>query len=235
MPSHDVVSREEWLAARKAHLAKEKEFTHARDELSRQRRALPWVKVEADYLFEGPAGKESLLDLFDGSEQLLVYHFMYGPDWEEGCPSCSFWADNFDGLSIHLGHRDISMVAISNAPLAALEAYKRRMGWDFKWVSSLGSGFNRDFQVTFDAADVEKGAVYYNYETRGFPSSEGPGASAFIRDEAGAVYHTYSCYSRGLDMLNAAYHWMDIAPKGRDEEGLPHSMAWLRRRDQYED
>jgi predicted dithiol-disulfide oxidoreductase (DUF899 family) len=159
---------------------------------------------------------------------------MYGPDWEEGCPSCSFWADNFNGLSIHLDHRDISMVAISNAPLAALDAYRRRMGWDFKWVSSLGNGFNRDFQVTFDPEDVERGSVYYNYETRGFPSSEGPGASAFVRDEAGGVFHTYSCYSRGLDMLNAAYHWMDIAPKGRDEAGLPHSMAWLRRRDQYE-
>lgn len=235
MPNHPVVSQEQWLEARKAHLKKEKEFTRLRDELSRERRELPWVKVEKDYAFESAAGKQSLLELFDGRSQLLVYHFMYGPDWEEGCPSCSFWADNFSGLDVHLAHRDLTMVAISNAPLKNLSAYKKRMGWDFNWVSSLGSDFNRDYQVTFDAKDVEKGELYYNYETRGFPSEEGPGASAFVRDDDGNVYHTYSCYSRGLDMLNAAYHWMDIAPKGRDEDALPYSMAWLKRRDQYED
>ena len=235
MPAHKIVSQEEWVEARRAHLQREKEFTRLRDQLSRERRELPWVKIEKDYVFQTLEGKKSLIDLFDGKNQLLVYHFMYGPDWDEGCPSCSFWADNFTGLGVHFAHRDISFVAISNAEPKVLEAYKKRMGWEFTWVSSLGSDFNRDFQVSFDPKDVEKGTLYYNYETRGFPSEEGPGASAFIRDEAGNVYHTYSTYSRGLDMLNAAYHWMDIAPKGRDEGGLPFSMAWLRRRDQYED
>jgi predicted dithiol-disulfide oxidoreductase (DUF899 family) len=176
-----------------------------------------------------------LADLFDGRGQLIVYHFMFGPDWEEGCPSCSFWADNFNGIIVHLNHRDITMIAVSNAPLARLEAYKQRMGWDFKWVSSLGSDFNRDFQVSFSPEEVERGELYYNYETRGFPSEEAPGVSVFVRDASGGVFHSYSCYSRGLDMLNGAYHYMDLVPKGRDEEGLPYSMAWLERRDQYAD
>ena len=233
MPAHKVVSQEEWVDARKAHLAKEKEFTRLRDELSQQRRDLPWVKVEKDYVFEGPDGKQSLADLFDGRSQLIVQHFMYGPDWEEGCPSCSFWADGYNGFITHLEHRDITMVVASNAPLSSLDAYKKRMNWSFKWVSSMGSDFNRDFQVTFTPEEVEKGELYYNYRIGRFPSQEGPGASAFYRDDDGAVYHTYSCYSRGLDMLNAAYHYMDIAPKGRDEGGLPYSMAWLKRHDQY--
>jgi len=235
MPEHNVVSREKWLVARKEHLANEKEFTRLRDELSRLRRELPWVKVEKRYEFETSSGTESLQDLFAGRSQLLVYHFMYGADWEEGCPSCSFWADNFSGVDVHLAHRDMTLVVISNAPLAALDAYKKRMGWSFKWVSSLGSDFNPDYHVSFDAKKAEAGELYYNYETRGFPSEEGPGASAFIRGDDGSVYHTYSTYARGLDMLNGAYHWMDIAPKGRDEDALPHSMAWLRRHDQYED
>ncbi len=235
MSQPQIVSREEWLRARLAHLAKEKEFTRLRDELSRQRRQLPWVRVDKPYVFESPLGQESLADLFQGRSQLIVYHFMYGPDWEEGCPSCSFWADNFNGTIVHLNHRDITMIAVSNAPLAQLEAYKKRMGWDFKWVSSLGSDFNRDFQVSFTPGEVERGELYYNYEIRGFPSEEAPGVSVFVRDAAGEVYHSYSCYSRGLDMLNGAYHLMDIVPKGRDEEGLPYSMAWLERHDQYED
>lgn len=235
MTSHNVVSREEWLAARQAHLVREKEFTRLRDELSAARRQLPWVRVDEDYVFDGPDGKESLSDLFAGKHQLIVYHFMYGPDWDEGCPSCSFWADNFNGFGVHLQHRDISMVAISKAPLAKLYDYRTRMGWSFKWLSSLENDFNRDYHVSFTPEEVEHGEMYYNYSKTRFPSSEGPGISVFYRDDDGTVYHTYSCYARGLDMLNAAYHYMDLAPKGRDEAELPYSMAWLRRHDQYED
>jgi predicted dithiol-disulfide oxidoreductase (DUF899 family) len=228
---HKVVSREEWLAVRKSFLVKEKEFTRARDELSRQRRELPWVEVEKSYAFDGPDGKVSLPDLFAGKSQLLVYHFMFGPDWGEGCPSCSFWADNYNGIVVHLANRDVSLVAISRAPLEKLEAYKRRMGWGFKWVSSLNNDFNRDFHVSF-TPEEQKTAVY-NYEARGFGSSEAPGASVFAKDEAGRVFHTYSCYARGLDMLNGAYHLLDLVPKGRDEDSLPYPMAWVRRHDKY--
>lgn len=230
---HQVVSREAWLAARKALLAKEKAFTKARDQLSRERRELPWEKVDKTYVFDGPNGKETLSDLFAGRQQLLVYHFMFGPDWAEGCPSCSFWADNYNGVVVHLKHRDVSLVAISRAPLEKLEAYKRRMGWSFKWVSSYGNDFNRDYQVSF-TPEEQKTAVY-NYEARGFGSSEAPGISVFAKDEAGSIFHTYSCYARGLDMLNGAYHLLDLVPKGRDEQGLPHPMAWVRRHDKYED
>ena len=235
MPQHKVVSKEEWLEARKAHLKAEKEFTRARDRLSAERRALPWVKVEKEYVFEGPKGKETLADLFDGRSQLLVQHFMYGPDWDEGCPSCSFWADSFDGFIVHLAHRDVTMVAVSRGPLDRLDAYKKRMGWRFKWVSSLGTDFNQDFDVTFTPEELEKGEMYYNYEMRGFPSEEAPGVSVFTKDDAGDVFHTYSCYARGLDMLNGAYHYLDLVPKGRDEDALPYGMAWLRRHDQYDD
>ena len=234
MRDHEVVSGNKWLAARRELLAKEKEFTRLRDELSRARRDLPWQKVEKDYVFDGPNGKESLADLFDDCSQLIVYHFMYGPTWEEGCPSCSFWADNFNGIGIHLRHRDISLIAVSRAPLTILDAYKKRMGWNFKWVSSLGSDFNFDFHVSFTPDQVKKGEMNYNYEIRKFPSEEGPGISVFYKNEQGELFHTYSCFARGLDMLNGAYHYMDIAPKGRDEDGLPYSMAWLRRHDQYD-
>jgi predicted dithiol-disulfide oxidoreductase (DUF899 family) len=233
MPPHRVVTRDEWLAARREHLAKEKEFTRLRDELSAARRDLPWVKVDQDYIFDGPNGKERLSDLFEGRHQLIVYHFMYGPDWEEGCPSCSFWADSYDRFIVHLNHRDISMVAISNSSTENLDAYRRRMGWSFKWLSSLENDFNRDYHVSFTPEEMDKGEMVYNYRKTSFPSSEGPGLSVFYREDDGSVYHTYSCYSRGLDMLNAAYHHMDLVPKGRDEGGLPHSMAWLRRHDQY--
>lgn len=235
MSTHKIVSQEEWLEARKAHLIKEKAFTRQRDQLSRERRELPWVKVEKDYVFQGPNGAESLSDLFDGRSQLLVQHFMYGPDWEEGCPSCSFWADSYDGFIVHLAQRDVTMVAVSRAPLEKLKAYKRRMGWSFKWVSSLGSDFNRDFGVSFTPAEMEKGEMTYNYETRGFPADEAPGASVFAKNDAGEIFHTYSCYARGLDMLNGAYHYLDLVPKGRDEDDLPYSMAWVRRHDEYED
>lgn len=235
MQDNKVVSGDEWLHARKELLAKEKEFTRLRDQLSQARRALPWRKIDKEYFFDSAAGKQTLGDLFDGRSQLIVYHFMYGPDWSEGCPSCSFWADNFNGIDIHLGHRDITMLAVSRAPLKTLDAYKKRMGWSFKWVSSLDTGFNFDFDVSFTPDEMEKGEINYNYENRKFPSEEAPGISVFYKDAQGDVFHTYSCFSRGLDMLNGAYHYMDLAPKGRDEDDLQYSMAWLHRRDQYAD
>ncbi len=235
MQAHPVVSREEWLSARKEHLAKEKEFTRLRDQLSQSRRELPWVKIEKEYQFHSSQGEETLSDLFEGRSQLIVYHFMYGSEWEEGCPSCSFWADNFNGTSIHLNHRDITLIAVSRAKLETLEAYRQRMGWNFKWVSSFGSDFNADFHVSFTPEEMEKGEMFYNFRVGQFPSDEAPGISVFYKNEQGETFHTYSCYSRGLDMMNGAYHFMDLAPKGRDEDSLPYTMAWLRRRDQYED
>ncbi len=235
MRYHKAVSREEWLVARKEHLAREKEFTRLRDQLSQARRELPWVLVEKEYWFEGPQGKESLANLFEGQSQLIVYHFMYGPDWSEGCPSCSFWADNFNGIVIHLNHRDINLVAVSRAPWKKLQAYKERMGWSFKWVSSLGSDFNVDYHVSFTPDEMQQGKVFYNYRIGKFPSDEAPGISVFYKNERGELFHTYSCYARGLDMLNGAYHYMDLVPKGRDEDALPYAMAWLRRHDQYDD
>lgn len=229
---HKIVSEAEWFAARKSFLTKEKEFTQLREELARQRRELPWVKVEKAYMFDGPDGKESLSDLFAGRGQLVVNHFMFGPDWNEGCPSCSFWADTYNGIVVHLEHRDASFVAVSRAPLEKLEAYKKRMGWSFKWVSSLHTDFNRDYHVSF-TPEEQKTAVY-NYAAAGFGSSEAPGVSVFVRDGAGNVFHTYSCYARGLDMLNGAYQLLDILPKGRDEQGLSYPMAWVRRHDKYE-
>lgn len=235
MQERNIVSREEWIEARKAHLAKEKAFTRLRDELSAERRALPWVKIDKEYVFNGPAGKETLADLFDGRSQLLIQHFMLGPDWEEGCPSCSFWADGYDGFVVHLAHRDVTMVSVSRAPLENIEAYRNRMGWNFKWVSSFDTDFNRDFNVSFTREEMAKGEMFYNYRTTSFPADEAPGASVFYKDDAGDVFHTYSCYGRGLDILNGAYNYLDLVPKGRDEDGLPYTMAWLRRHDQYED
>lgn len=234
MRKNKIVSKEEWIVTRKEHLGKEKEFTRLRDELSKERRELPWVKVDKEYIFNSSSGKETLSDLFEGKSQLIIYHFMYGPEWEEGCPSCSFWADNFNGINVHLNHRDINLVCVSRAPTRELEAYKKRMGWSFKWLSSLDSDFNYDYQVSFTPEEMEKGEVYYNYKNGSFPSEEAPGISVFYKDEFGEIFHTYSCYSRGLDMLNGAYHYMDLVPKGRDEDELPYTMAWLCRKDQYE-
>lgn len=231
---HAIVSQNEWLAARKALLAKEKEFTRARDQLSEARRALPWLKVEKNYVFEGSNGRETLFDLFDGKSQLIVYHFMLGPGWVQGCPSCSFLADHFDGAVIHLAQRDVTFVAVSRAPFAEIEAYKKRMGWKFKWVSSFGNDFNRDFHVSFTKDEMAKDAEY-NYTVDKIPSEELPGLSAFIRDENGKVFHTYSSYARGLDTLVGTYNFLDMAPKGRDEGALPWTMAWVRRHDEYED
>lgn len=236
MKSNPVVSRDAWLEARQAYLAQEKEFTRLRDELSQQRRDLPWVSVDKEYIFHGPSGPESLADLFDGRSQLLIYHFMYGPDWGEGCPSCSFWADHFDSMMVHLNHRDVTMLAISRAPLEELEAYKQRMGWRFKWVSSCETDFNYDYHVSFTPEEMESGDMFYNYQVgRRFPASEAPGLSVFYKDETGAIFHTYSCYARGLDTLNSTYHHLDLVPKGRDEAELPYPMAWVRRHDSYED
>jgi len=234
MSGHKVVSREAWLAARKEHLAQEKAFTRQRDELSQARRDLPWVKVEEDYVFDSLDGPQSLGALFGDKSQLIVQHFMYGPDWEEGCPSCSFWADGFDGFVVHLAHRDVTMIAVSRAPVPVLEAYKKRMGWHFDWVSSLGNNFNQDYGVTFSEEEIAAGQVNYNYKMRSFPVGEAPGISVFYKDETGDIFHTYSCYSRGLDMMNAAYHYLDLVPKGRDEDDDPYGMAWLKRHDQYE-
>ncbi|MDH3660406.1 MAG: DUF899 domain-containing protein [Alphaproteobacteria bacterium] len=230
-----IATREEWLKARLDLLEQEKAFTRQRDQLNRKRRELPMVAVDKDYVFEGPDGKETLADLFGPCSQLIVQHFMYGKGWSEGCPSCSFWADGFDGTTIHMRHRDASFVAASNAPLDEIEAYKQRMGWRFKWVSSYGTDFNRDYHVTFTKEEMEAGPVYYNYKQTSFPVEEAPGISIFYKDDKGGVFHTYSCYARGLDMLNTAYHYIDLLPKGRDEDGLPYTMSWLRRHDQYED
>ena len=235
MRPHKVVSAAEQLEVRKAFLAKEKELTRLRDQLSQECRQLPWVKVDKEYLFDGPDGQETLADLFAARGQLIVYHFMYHPSWKEGCPSCSFWADNFNGIIVHLNQRDVSMVAISKAPLKQLEAYKKRMDWRFKWLSSYDNDFNRDYNVSFTAEELAKGETYYNYKMGAFPSEEAPGVSVFYKDEHSDIFHTYSTYARGLDMLNGAYHYLDIVPKGRDEEGLPWTMAWLRRHDSYED
>jgi len=235
MTTHRVVSAEEWIGARLQHLAREKELTRLRDQLSRERRELPWVKVEKPYVFDGPRGPESLADLFEGRSQLVVQHFMFDPSWDEGCKSCSFWVDNFDGITIHLNHRDVTFALVSRAPIATLEAYRQRMGWRVKWVSSFHTDFNRDFHVSFTPEELESGQAYYNYAAGSFPVPEAPGLSVFYKDADGAVYHTYSCYARGLDMLNGAYHLLDLVPKGRDEAGLPSSMAWLRHHDRYED
>jgi len=235
MPSHKIVSREKWLEARKAHLAKEKEFTRLRDELSRQRRELPWVKVEKNYVFDGPKGKETLADLFDGRGQLIVYHFMLGPGWKEGCKSCSFVSDHIDGAVVHLAQRDVTLLAISRAPLPEIEAFKKRMGWRFKWVSSYGNDFNFDYHVSFTKDEMAKGKVYYNYEMQEFGSEEGPGVSVFYKDGAGDIFHTYSSYARGLDMLVGAYNYLDLVPKGRDEDALSFTMAWVRHHDKYGD
>jgi predicted dithiol-disulfide oxidoreductase (DUF899 family) len=231
--SHKIVSRDEWIAARKQHLAKEKELTRLRDQLSAQRRDLPWVRVDKPYVFEGPNGKESLDELFAGKSQLVVQHFMFGADWEAACKSCSFWADNYNGIVVHLMARDVAFVAVSLAPFSRIEAFRKRMGWSFKWVSSSGSDFNHDYHVSFTPQDLAGGEVDYNFTRRKTSMSELPGISVFCRDESGTVFHTYSCYERGLDMMNAAYHYLDLVPKGRDETGLPYTQSWVRHHDDY--
>ena len=234
-PAAKVVSAAEWVAARKELLAKEKEFTRLRDELSRQRREMPWEKIEKQYVFQGANGKETLADLFDGRSQLIVYHFMFGPGWKEGCPSCSFLADTFDGAVIHLAQRDTTFVAVSRTTLPEIDAFKKRMGWTFKWVSSNGSDFNYDYQVSTGNGEKAGSSVYYNYTLTEFPSDERPGLSVFFKKD-GEVFHTYSTYARGLDILLPTYNFLDMTAKGRDEEGMkPHAMAWVRHHDRYSD
>jgi predicted dithiol-disulfide oxidoreductase (DUF899 family) len=230
-----VVSQEDWLGARRQLLRKEKEFTRLRDQLSAERRELPWRRVEKEYVFDGPDGKQTLADLFDGRSQLMVYHFMFGPGWEQGCPSCSFLSDHIDGANWHLPQRDVTLLAVSRAPLSEIEAFKQRMGWRFKWVSSDGNDFNRDYHVSFTPDEMAQGEVYYNYGMTEFPSEEAPGISVFYKDPSGAIFHTYSAYARGLDMLVGAYNYLDLAPKGRDEAALPWTMAWVRHHDRYGD
>ena len=235
MQPHKIVSQEQWLAARKALLAKEKELTRARDELARQRRELPWVKVDKRYLFDGPHGKETLADLFDGRSQLIIDHFMLGPGWEEGCVGCSFGADHIEGGLVHLEHHDVTVVVVSRAPLSEIEAFKRRMGWRFKWVSSYGSDFNFDYHVSFRKADADNGKVYYKYEMQDFAIEELPGLSVFTKDENGDIFHTYSTYARGAETLLTTYMCLDLTPKGRNETGPNHNLTdWVRHHDRYE-
>lgn len=228
-----VVSRKEWLAGRQQLLSREKEFTRLRDQLNAERRKLPWVRVEKPYVFDGPEGRETLAELFGGRSQLIVDHFMFGLGWKEGCPSCSFQADHFDGMSPHLNARDVTLVVISRAPLAQIEAFRKRMGWRFKWVSSYGSDFNYDFHVTATDEERATSRMHYNCREIEFSGEELPGTSVFYKDANGNVFHTYSAYARGGDLLIGAYNYLDLVPKGRDEEGLAFPMAWVRHHDRY--
>lgn len=231
MDGPNVVSRAEWLAARKEFLLKEKEFTRQRDALSAERRRLPMVRIEKEYVFDGPKGKETLADLFDGRSQLIVYHFMLGPGWKEGCDGCSFLADHIDGANLHLAHHDVSLVVVSRAPLPEIAPFKKRMDWRFKWVSSYSSEFNYDYHVSFSNEDLATGKVLYNYRMEENSSEELPGISVFYKDETGAIFHTYSSYARGGDLLLGAYNYLDLTPKGRNESGI---MDWVRHHDRYD-
>jgi len=229
-----VVSPKKWLTARRALLRQERSLDRQRDQLSARRRALPWVKVEPPYVFTTPEGKRTLAQLFAGRSQLIVYHFMLGPGWEEGCRGCSFVSDHFDGALAHLGARDVAFTAVSIAPLKEISAFKKRMGWRFPWVSSAGTTFNHDYGVTFTPEEIARGKVNYNYALREISLEELPGLSVFARDAAGAIYHTYSTYSRGLEQLIGTYTLLDLVPKGRDEDGLEHNMSWVRLHDRYD-
>ncbi|MFZ5891484.1 MAG: DUF899 domain-containing protein [Myxococcota bacterium] len=234
MTQPKIVSQDEWLVLRKKLLEKEKQLTRLGDELAKERQALPWVRMEKDYVFDGPNGKVKLGDLFNGQSQLVVYHFMLGPGWREGCPSCSFVADHVDGMLVHLAARDVAFAAISRAPYQEIAPFKARMGWRFTWVSSYETEFNRDYNVSFSKEEVARGDAYYNYGQNGFPSEEGPGVSVFVKDAKGGVFHTYSTYARGAEPILGAYQLLDLVPKGRAEAGLPWPMAWVRHHDRYE-
>jgi predicted dithiol-disulfide oxidoreductase (DUF899 family) len=234
MNKHDIVSQDQWIAARRALLAEEKAWTHERDRLSEKRRAMPWMKVEKNYAFEGTGGQVTLSDLFDGRSQLIVYHFMFGPEWEQGCPGCSLLSDQVDGARQHFEHDDVSYVAVSRAPIEKLEAYRKRMGWNFRWVSSTHNDFNFDYHVSFPDGTREKG-VFYNFAEQPDPGvDELPGASVFYKDDDGTIYHTYSTYARGGEMFLPIYGWLDIVPKGRNETKNGNLMDWVKRHDQYE-
>jgi predicted dithiol-disulfide oxidoreductase (DUF899 family) len=228
---HRVVSHEEWVAARTKFLAEEKAFTKQRDEISRKRRELPWEKVEKAYTFEGPNGKETLGGLFEGRSQLIVYHFMFTPDWDAGCPHCSFWADNFNDVIVHLNHHDVTMVAVSRASYSKLAAYRQRMGWSFKWLSSAGSDFNFDLGISFTDDQVKAKEAIFNYGSQAPGMTDREGTSVFFKDDEGNIFHTYSTYARGIDMTNTAYHYIDLTPRGRDEGDNP--QYWVRRHDEY--
>ena len=234
LANHDIVSRERWLDQRLALLAREKELTRLRDQVARERRALPWQRVQKNYVFDTPQGPRTLAELFEGRHQLLVQHFMLAPDWEQGCKSCSFMADHNDGAAPHLAQRDVTLIAVSRAPLAQIERFRKRMGWQFPWASSNGSDFNRDFGVSFTTAEVARGEVAYNYRMQAFPVEEAPGISVFYRNDAGEIFHTYSTYGRGVEVMMGTYNLLDLVPKGRDEDGLEHTMEWVRHHDRYD-
>jgi predicted dithiol-disulfide oxidoreductase (DUF899 family) len=233
VPEHAVVPHDEWVQARQALLAREKEFTRQRAELAAARRALPWEAVTKEYVLEGPGGKRSLPDLFDGLSQLIVYHFMFPPEWDEGCPHCSFWADNFDGAPVHLRARDTALAAVSRAPYEKLAAYERRMGWSFPWFSSGETDFNYDFGASFTSDEVASGAAVYNYGSAAPGFEDREGLSVFSRDEQGQVFHTYSAYARGIDAINGTYQLLDLVPRGRDEPPGGFTQFWVRRHDEY--
>jgi len=231
MVNHRIVAKEEWIEARKRFLAKEKDFTRLRDQLSQERRNLPWELVEKEFVFEGANGKQTLPELFDGRSQLLVYHFMFGPGWEAGCPHCSHWADNFNGIIVHLNQRDVTMIAVSRAPYHKLAAYRERMGWTFKWVSSFETDFNFDYHVSFMPKELARKEAFYNFTVQNPGSSEREGVSVFYKDSTGSVFHTYSAYARGIDLLSVDYNYLDLVPKGRDEDS--RGPFWVRRHDEY--
>ena len=231
---HRIVSRAEWIAERKALLAREKELTRLSDQIAAARRTLPWVRIDKNYAFDTPRGRRTLAELFDGCRQLLVQHFMFAPGWEQGCQSCSFMADHTDGMTVHLAHRDVTFVAVSRAPLADIERFRRRMGWRFAWVSSHGTDFNYDFGVSFTPEDVAKGELPYNYGTWPFAYEEWPGVSVFFKNDANEVFHTYSTYGRGVEVMMGAYRLLDLTPKGREEKDVEYKMEWLRHHDRYE-
>ncbi len=232
--NHPIVSRDVWIAERKTLLAREKELTHLRDQIARERRALPWERIDKSYVFDAPEGRRTLAELFDGRRQLLVQHFMLAPGWEQGCPSCSFMADHTDGMNVHLAHRDVTLVAVSRAPLAEIERFRQRMGWRFKWVSSHGSDFNYDFGVSFTPEEVAKGEIDYNYGKWPHAYDEWPGVSVFFMGDANEVFHTYSTYGRGVEVMMGTYNILDLTPNGRDERDVEYKMEWIRHHDRYE-
>ena len=230
---HPVVPRDQWVAGRKTLLAREKELTRLRDQIARERRALPWERIETDYVFDAPEGRRALADLFEGRRQLLVQHFMLAPGWEQGCQSCSYMADHIAGMKVHLEHRDVTLLVVARAPLAEIERFRQRMGWQFKWVSSSGNDFNYDFAVSFTPEEQARGNVY-NYGTTPFRGEEAPGVSVFYKNDAGEVFHTYSTFGRGVEVMMGTYNLLDLTPKGRDERDVPYKMEWVRHHDRYE-
>lgn len=232
--THPVVARDRWIAERRALLAREKELTRLSDQIARERRALPWVRVEKNYVFDTLEGPRTLAELFEGRRQLIVQHFMFAPGWEQGCKSCSYMADHIDGMNVHLSQRDVTLRVVSRAPLAEIERFRQRMGWQFKWASSHANDFNHDFGVSFTQEEMATGEVYYNYVMQSFPQEEAPGVSVFYKNDVGDVFHTYSRYGRGVEVMMGTYNLLDLTPKGRDEEGLSYPMEWVRHHDRYE-